>query len=185
MDGRARASRRPFLKPSGPGGPRGELLETARPGVNSRSPSPSPHRARARWVANRALPPDRARTVWTSLRIAVMGVRARYADPDPSAIQLLEVGGLRNLYTARGPFVFPPAAAERPAGLSWGRFPEMNWPWASAILQQHRDIDGIICGSTHRWALGWGATGTYSLLPDLRLDLNRHRSALAKLYMRM
>ena len=27
--------------------------------------------------------------------------------------------------------------------------------------------------------MGWGATGTYSLLADLRLDLNRHRSALS------
>ena len=37
-----------------------------------------------------------------SLRTTDVGVRARYADPDPFAMQLLEVGGLRNLDTARG-----------------------------------------------------------------------------------
>ena len=50
VDRRARTSRRPFLKPAGPGGPRGELLETARPGVNSASRARAVVADRASWA---------------------------------------------------------------------------------------------------------------------------------------
>ena len=98
MDGRARTLRRPLLMSPGPGGLRRaadcETLANDPPRRKLRIA-----RARYRWVANRAL----LRCPPTGPALSTgMGVRARYADPDPSAIQLLEVGGLRNLYTARG-----------------------------------------------------------------------------------